>query len=124
MKREIKFRGLSYHHEEGKAREFEYGYLSEETFGISAFESTTELVINEVIISPESVGQLIMNSASEEIYEGDIVADSLFWDIKKTDLVHFTVAFINNGFKMVDKKGGVFEITATAKVIGNIHELN
>ena len=59
---------------------------------------------------------------SKELYEGDIVTENLYWDTTKNDVVYFEVVFVDNGFKIKDKKGNIYEIGLEPVVVGNIYE--
>ncbi len=58
----------------------------------------------------------------KEIYEGDIVTQNLYFDVKKKEPVYFEVIFQNAGWKVRDKKGLTFRIGEHSKIAGNIHE--
>jgi len=83
------------------------------TVGFSHYP-TNEWKITEAIGKRDTKGVLI--------YEGDIITESLFWDTSKKEIVYFEVVFVNNGFKLKDKKGGIYEIGLEPTIVGNIFE--
>ncbi len=109
MKREIKFRI--------------YDNISKRKYGSEEFKQHP---LKDFELDHYSIFQYtgLKDRDGFEIYEGDIVTENLFWDTSKTLIVYFEVVFINNGFKLKDKKGGIFEIGLDPLIVSNIIELN
>ena len=83
-----------------------------------------DLGIEYIEILPHTVCQCTsLKNKDGYLFENDEVTQELFWDTKKKDIVKFTVVFVNNGFKLKDKKGNIVEIGENFEIIGNIFDV-
>jgi len=119
MAREINLRAWNDEYKEfvyATTKELWYG---KREFGIEFSVGFSHYPTNDWKIT-EAIGK--RDTRGDLIYEGDIVTENLFWDTTKNDIVYFVVVFVDNGFKIRDKKGRVYEIGLEPTIVGNIFE--